>query len=159
MSEESASENADPTSEQDGWLAETEFSRRNPGQAVCQSDIWSLNAYLGQGYVDPFEVSAMKMTSSMNMYFHHCMHVVEISGIKNNQKLTQSSQNPHNTSMLPSRRYEDEYVVVAEGNPTASCSPGAPFLNSRPPGETRDEQRCLISSHQEVTTGFASSPR
>lgn len=85
-SEQSPAENAEYTREQDEWLDEIEFSRRTPGQAEFRSDIWSLNAYLGQGFVDPFEVSAMKMTSSMNMYFHHCTHIVRIPGIKNRQK-------------------------------------------------------------------------
>jgi hypothetical protein len=52
-SEKSASENTDPGREQDEWLEENEFSRKSSGQAAFRSDIWSLNAYLGQGYVDP----------------------------------------------------------------------------------------------------------
>ncbi|KAF3392824.1 hypothetical protein F1880_008549 [Penicillium rolfsii] len=70
-SEQSASENEVTTGEQGRWLDKIQHLRRTSGQAAFGSDIWSLNAYLGQGYVDPFEVSAMKMTSSMNMYFHH----------------------------------------------------------------------------------------
>ncbi|EED23228.1 conserved hypothetical protein [Talaromyces stipitatus ATCC 10500] len=43
-----------------------------PGRQVAMgSEIWSLNAYLGQGCVDPFSSSAVKMTDLMNQYFHH----------------------------------------------------------------------------------------
>lgn len=84
--------------------------------------MWSLKAYLSQGCADPFRASAVEMTDSMNMYFHHCMHVMDKAGISSGRKLTKNSPNPHNRSMLPSRRYKDEYVVVAEGNHAASSS-------------------------------------
>ncbi|KAE8350049.1 hypothetical protein BDV28DRAFT_151295 [Aspergillus coremiiformis] len=35
------------------------------------SEMWSLKAYLSQGYADPFSSTAVKMTDSMNQYFHH----------------------------------------------------------------------------------------
>lgn len=35
------------------------------------AEMWSLKAYLSQGYVDPFSSSAVNMTDSMNLYFHH----------------------------------------------------------------------------------------
>jgi hypothetical protein len=119
-SEQSTSDNADPTREQGGRVDEGEISRTRPKQAALRSEMWSLRAYLSQGYVDPFGASAVKMTDSMNMYFHHCKHILKTSFIENRQELTQNSPNPHNSSMLPSRRYEDEYLVVAEGNYTAS---------------------------------------
>ncbi|RHZ56138.1 uncharacterized protein CDV56_100127 [Aspergillus thermomutatus] len=37
------------------------------------SEMWSLKAYLSQGFVDPFSASAVQMSDSMNLYFHHCM--------------------------------------------------------------------------------------
>jgi hypothetical protein len=158
-SEQLSSDNADSSEEHIGWVDESQGSRRAPGQAELRSEMWSLKAYLSQGYADPFGASAVKMTGSMNMYFHHCMHIMKNPGIKNWQKLTQNSQTPHHSSMLPSRRHEDEYVVVAEGNHTASSPPGAPVLNSGSPGNIRVEQRCIICGHQEVNARFASSPR
>ncbi|KAF9784171.1 hypothetical protein IL306_008263, partial [Fusarium sp. DS 682] len=42
-----------------------------PKQRAMRSEMWSLKAYLSQGYVDPFSSYAVLMTDSMNMYFHH----------------------------------------------------------------------------------------
>ncbi|KAL4883496.1 hypothetical protein BJY04DRAFT_26343 [Aspergillus karnatakaensis] len=38
---------------------------------TLRSEMWSLKAYLSQGYVDPFSSSAVTMSDSMNLYFHH----------------------------------------------------------------------------------------
>ncbi|KAL4864693.1 hypothetical protein BDV12DRAFT_205583 [Aspergillus spectabilis] len=40
-------------------------------QTTLESEMWSLKGYLSQGFVDPFSSSAVKMTDSMNLYFHH----------------------------------------------------------------------------------------
>ncbi|OOQ84516.1 hypothetical protein PEBR_29840 [Penicillium brasilianum] len=69
--EQSTSANADSTREQNEWVDEVEISTRAPGQAVLRSEMWSLKAYLSQGCADPFRASAVEMTDSMNMYFHH----------------------------------------------------------------------------------------
>jgi hypothetical protein len=42
-------------------------------QVAKRSEMWSLKAYLSQGFVDPFTASAVQMSDSMNLYFHHCM--------------------------------------------------------------------------------------
>ncbi|KAL5340307.1 hypothetical protein BJX70DRAFT_123603 [Aspergillus crustosus] len=39
--------------------------------AVTRSEMWSLKAYLSQGYTDPFSSYAVEMSDSMNLYFHH----------------------------------------------------------------------------------------
>ncbi|KAL4873112.1 hypothetical protein BDV12DRAFT_209104 [Aspergillus spectabilis] len=41
------------------------------GHAVTRSEMWSLKAYLSQGYKDPFSSYAVEMSDSMNLYFHH----------------------------------------------------------------------------------------
>ncbi|KAL2841754.1 hypothetical protein BJY01DRAFT_249422 [Aspergillus pseudoustus] len=68
-SERSTSDDPDATGEHDGWADEREVSGRNP--SALRSEMWSLKAFLSQGYVDPFAASAVKMTDSMNLYFHH----------------------------------------------------------------------------------------
>ncbi|EAW07118.1 uncharacterized protein ACLA_018220 [Aspergillus clavatus NRRL 1] len=40
-------------------------------QMASMSEMWSLKAYLSQGFVDPFSSSAVQMTDSMNLYFQH----------------------------------------------------------------------------------------
>ncbi|KAF7136989.1 hypothetical protein CNMCM5793_006740 [Aspergillus hiratsukae] len=40
-------------------------------QVTKVSEMWSLKAYLSQGFVDPFSASAVQMSNSMNLYFHH----------------------------------------------------------------------------------------
>ncbi|KAF7182374.1 hypothetical protein CNMCM7691_001854 [Aspergillus felis] len=40
-------------------------------QVAKRSQMWSLKAYLSQGFVDPFSTSAVQMSDSMNLYFHH----------------------------------------------------------------------------------------
>ncbi|PCG99393.1 Protein of unknown function DUF3468 [Penicillium occitanis (nom. inval.)] len=65
-SEQPTSDNADSTDEQAGWV-----DKGDSGQAALRSEMWSLKAYLSQGFVDPFGASAVKMTGSMNIYFHH----------------------------------------------------------------------------------------
>jgi hypothetical protein len=47
----------------------------NSGHGTVRSEMWSLKAYLNQGFVDPFSSSAIQMTDSMNLYFHHCRHI------------------------------------------------------------------------------------
>jgi hypothetical protein len=64
--------------ENDGWVDEREISTSNSNSnsssnpSALRSEMWSLKAFLSQGYVDPFAASAVKMTDSMNLYFHHC---------------------------------------------------------------------------------------
>ncbi|KAL3461228.1 hypothetical protein BJX64DRAFT_300242 [Aspergillus heterothallicus] len=36
-----------------------------------EPEMWSMEAYLSQGFVDPFSSSAIEMTDTMNQYFHH----------------------------------------------------------------------------------------
>ncbi|KAL3442303.1 hypothetical protein BJX65DRAFT_287133 [Aspergillus insuetus] len=61
--------------ENDGWLDEreisTSMSKTSSNPSALRSEMWSLKAFLSQGYVDPFAASAVKMTDSMNLYFHH----------------------------------------------------------------------------------------
>ncbi|KAL2797300.1 hypothetical protein BJX66DRAFT_108533 [Aspergillus keveii] len=63
--------------ENDGWVDEREISTSNSNSnsssnpSALRSEMWSLKAFLSQGYVDPFAASAVKMTDSMNLYFHH----------------------------------------------------------------------------------------
>ncbi|OKP00144.1 hypothetical protein PENSUB_8010 [Penicillium subrubescens] len=52
-SEQPTSDNADSTEEQDGWV-----DKGDSGQAALRSEMWSLKAYLSQGFVDPFGASA-----------------------------------------------------------------------------------------------------
>jgi hypothetical protein len=44
-------------------------------QGATRQGAWTLNGYLGQGYVDPFDTSSVAMTDSMNLYFHHCVFI------------------------------------------------------------------------------------
>ncbi|KAL3485003.1 hypothetical protein BJX62DRAFT_44813 [Aspergillus germanicus] len=61
--------------ENDGWVDEREIStstsNSSSNPSALRSEMWSLKAFLSQGYVDPFAASAVKMTDSMNLYFHH----------------------------------------------------------------------------------------
>ncbi|KAE8395637.1 hypothetical protein BDV23DRAFT_96571 [Aspergillus alliaceus] len=50
---------------------ETENHNGSSKQISKIAEMWSLKAYLSQGYVDPFSSSAVNMTDSMNLYFHH----------------------------------------------------------------------------------------
>jgi hypothetical protein len=61
-----------PTRENDKEHRESEKVPGFPKQHALRSEMWSLNAYLSQGYVDPFSSYAVHMTDSMHMYFHHC---------------------------------------------------------------------------------------
>ncbi|KAL3484312.1 hypothetical protein BJX62DRAFT_218866 [Aspergillus germanicus] len=61
-----------------GVLSTTAKDRKNPrvqdskeSQTQRKPPIWSLEAYLSQGFVDPLATSAVGMTDSMNQYFHH----------------------------------------------------------------------------------------
>ncbi|KAH7186711.1 hypothetical protein DER44DRAFT_681546 [Fusarium oxysporum] len=60
-----------PAPENDKEHQETESLHACPKQRAMRSEMWSLKAYLSQGYVDPFSSYAVHMTDSMNMYFHH----------------------------------------------------------------------------------------
>lgn len=71
---QSTADKADSTREHDRWVVDADISRRAPGQAALRSEMWSLRAFLSQGSVDPFSASAVTMSDSMNMYFHHCKH-------------------------------------------------------------------------------------
>jgi hypothetical protein len=39
-------------------------------------EIWSLEAYLSQGFVDPLATAAVGMTDWMNQYFHNCTRML-----------------------------------------------------------------------------------
>ncbi|KAJ0413517.1 hypothetical protein BJY00DRAFT_58571 [Aspergillus carlsbadensis] len=71
--EQSISDDSDSTREyeNDGWVDEREVSTSSSNPSALRSEMWSLKAFLSQGYVDPFAASAVKMTDSMNLYFHH----------------------------------------------------------------------------------------
>jgi hypothetical protein len=72
------SDDFDSTKEHEngGWVDECEVStstsNSSSNPSALRSEMWSLKAFLSQGYVDPFAASAVKMTDSMNLYFHHC---------------------------------------------------------------------------------------
>ncbi|KAL3462457.1 hypothetical protein BJX64DRAFT_259176 [Aspergillus heterothallicus] len=70
-SEQLTSDDSDSTREHDGWADEREVLTASRNQSTLRSEMWSLRAFLSQGYVDPFAASAVKMTDSMNLYFHH----------------------------------------------------------------------------------------
>jgi hypothetical protein len=72
--EQFISQDTDSTKENanDGWVDEREISNASSNPSALRSEMWSLKAFLSQGYVDPFAASAVKMTDSMNLYFHHC---------------------------------------------------------------------------------------
>ncbi|KAH7176191.1 hypothetical protein EDB81DRAFT_33312 [Dactylonectria macrodidyma] len=61
-----------PTTENDKEGQESQNLHAYPKRGVTRSEMWSLKAYLSQGYADPFSSYAVHMTDSMNMYFHHC---------------------------------------------------------------------------------------
>ncbi|CEL03952.1 hypothetical protein ASPCAL05088 [Aspergillus calidoustus] len=71
--EQFISQDTDSTKENanDGWVDEREISNASSNPSALRSEMWSLKAFLSQGYVDPFAASAVKMTDSMNLYFHH----------------------------------------------------------------------------------------
>ncbi|KAH6974904.1 hypothetical protein EDB80DRAFT_741296 [Ilyonectria destructans] len=60
-----------PTPENDKEDHESQNLHACPKRGVTRSEMWSLKAYLSQGYADPFSSYAVHMTDSMNMYFHH----------------------------------------------------------------------------------------
>ncbi|KAJ0418852.1 hypothetical protein BJY00DRAFT_324644 [Aspergillus carlsbadensis] len=63
-----------PTTAKNRETARTKHSKDQhhlPQRESPKPEIWSLDAYLDQGFVDPFSTSAIEMTDSMNQYFHH----------------------------------------------------------------------------------------
>jgi hypothetical protein len=49
---------------------------QGPSQNIAvRSKRWPARDLLGQSYIDPFNVTGVQMSDSMNLYFHHCKRI------------------------------------------------------------------------------------